>query len=187
MKITFLGAEEEVTGSRYLIENNDVKILVDCGLFQGEKQLRMRNWEAFPVPPQSIDAIVLTHAHIDHTGYIPLLVKHGFRGKIYCSPATYALCAILLVDSGTLQEEDARKVNEAGYSEHSPALPLYTAEDAQESLHFFQVVDYDKILNLRSLHITLIASYHILGASFVIVSDGKQKLTFSGDLGGLMR
>jgi metallo-beta-lactamase family protein len=183
MKITFLGATQEVTGSRYLIEDGDTKILVDCGLFQGDKQTRSRNWDTFPVDAKSIQAIVLTHAHIDHTGYIPVLIKKGFKGKIYCSKATYQLCAILLVDSGNLQEEDAQRVNEAGYSEHVPALPLYTAGDAQQSLKFFQTMDFNQPFNLGSLKINLISSGHILGASFVIVSDGKETLTFSGDLG----
>jgi len=182
MKITFLGAVEEVTGSKYLIEHEDTKILVDCGLFQGE--FKKHNWDKFPIEPSSIDAVVLTHAHIDHTGYIPALVKNGFRGKIYCSKATLALCSILLIDSGYLQEEDAKNANKEGYSRHHPALPLYTGADAQNSLTFFQVVDYNKILKIgKSLNVTLISSGHILGASFVVISDGKQTITFSGDLG----
>jgi metallo-beta-lactamase family protein len=183
MKITFLGGVEEVTGSKYLIDNQDIKILVDCGLFQGHRELRERNWDPFPVEPSSIHAIVLTHAHIDHTGYIPALIKRGFKGKIYCSRGTYELCAIMLLDSGSLQEEDAKKANKYGYSRHSPALPLYTKKDAENSLKFFQVVDFDKVVSLGSLKVTLIASYHILGASFVVVSDGKETLSFSGDLG----
>lgn len=174
MKITFLGAVEEVTGSKYLIENEDIKILVDCGLFQGNREIRKRNWDAFPIEPQSIDAIVLTHAHIDHTGYIPSLVKKGFKGKIYCSKATYALCSILLVDNGFLQEEHAKEVNRP---------PLYTVVDAQNALKSFKAIDYNTVLNIGSLTITLISSSHILGASFVIISDGKHILTFSGDLG----
>ena len=128
MKITFLGAVEEVTGSRYLVESDDTKILVDCGLFQGGKESSARNWNAFPIEPSSIDAIVLTHAHIDHTGYIPRLVKDGFKGKIYCSKATYALCSILLVDSGFIHEENARR------SHDSKAEPLYTPKHAENSL-----------------------------------------------------
>ena len=175
MKITFLGGVEEVTGSRNLIETDDIKILVDCGLFQGERSIAQRNWDPFPIKPSSIDAIVLTHAHIDHTGYIPVLIKNGFKGKIYCSKGTYDLCTLLLIDSGNLQEEEAARNNRK---------PLYTARDAQDSLHFFQVVDDNTVLRLGTLlQITLIRSYHILGATFVIVSDGKQKLTFSGDLG----
>lgn len=173
MKITFLGAVEEVTGSKYLIEDEDVKILVDCGLFQGNKEITQHNWEPLPIDPQLIDAIILTHAHIDHTGYIPVLVKNGFKGKIYCSKATYALCEILLMDSGSLQE--AHSTNRT---------PLYTVRDVEYSLQFFQTVTYDTVFMLgKFLHITLVSSHHILGASFVIISDGKQKLTFSGDLG----
>jgi metallo-beta-lactamase family protein len=184
MKITFFGAVEEVTGSRYLIETDDVKILVDCGLFQGEHELTKHNWDAFPVDPKSIEAIVLTHAHIDHTGYIPVLVKKGFKGKIYCSKATYALCAIMLVDSGHLQEEDAKHMNARGDSEHAPIVPLYTAQDAQDSLPLFHAIEYDTPVNIgKTLQATLIRSGHILGSSFVVLTDGKEKLTFSGDLG----
>jgi metallo-beta-lactamase family protein len=183
MKITFLGAVEEVTGSKYLIENEETKILVDCGMFQGIKETRTRNWEKFPIDPSSIDAIVLTHAHIDHSGYIPALVKNGFNGKIYCSAPTFALCSILLVDSGELQEEDAKDANQHGYSKHKPALPLYTGNDAKHSLEHFKVINYDATFNIGSLKITLMSAGHIPGASFVIVSDGKKILTFSGDLG----
>lgn len=183
MKISFFGAAQEVTGSRYLIQEGNTKILVDCGLFQGDRQSRKRNWDPFPIDPSQIDAVVLTHAHIDHTGYIPLLVKKGFRGKIYCSAATYALCGIMLLDSASLQEEDAKKINDYGYSQHKPALPLYTKADAQNSLKYFQVLEYDTLLDIGPLQVSLIPCGHILGASFVIVSNGKNKLTFSGDLG----
>lgn len=183
MKITFLGAVEEVTGSKYLVEDNDVKILVDCGLFQGIKEITQRNWDPLPLAPASIDALVLTHAHIDHTGYIPLLIKNGFKGKIYCSTATRELCAILLPDCGSLQEEEAKHSNDKRDPQHPAMMPLYTKLDAENSLKFFQTVDYDTILNIKSFRVTLIRSGHILGSSFVIVSDGKQTLTFSGDLG----
>ncbi len=172
MKITFLGATQEVTGSKYLIEDKGTKILVDCGLFQGDKELRGQNMDKFPIEPSSIDAIVLTHAHIDHTGYIPALVKDGFRGAIYCSKATYQLSSIMLLDSGRVQEKEATD------------LPLYTEKDAEYALQFFKVVDYDTIVNIgTSLKVTLIRSGHILGSAFVILSDGKQTVTFSGDLG----
>jgi metallo-beta-lactamase family protein len=184
MKITFLGAVEEVTGSRYLVEHATIKILVDCGMFQGPREIAQRNVEPFPVDPKSIDAIVLTHAHIDHTGYIPALVKNGFTGKIYCSKGTYALCSLLLVDSGSLQEGEAKNINRRGGPDHPPAVALYTAQDAENSLQFFKPIDYDTVINIGgSFKITLIRSGHILGSAFVIVSDGKQKLTFSGDLG----
>ncbi len=186
MKITFLGGVEEVTGSRHLVEHAGTKILVDCGMFQGERSLTQRNWDPFPVDPRSIQAIVLTHAHIDHTGYIPVLIKQGFTGKIYCSPATYELCALLLLDSGALQEEEAKRINERKHRDAPPAppvIPLYTAADAQNSLAFFEPVKYDAAQTIGGLRVTLIRSYHILGSAFVVVTDGKQKLTFSGDLG----
>jgi metallo-beta-lactamase family protein len=128
MQITFLGAAQTVTGSKYLLSVDSKKILIDCGLFQGYKELRLRNWDKFFINPAEIDAVIITHAHIDHTGYLPLLVKNGFKGKIYASPGTKALCAILLPDSGYLQEEEARNANKFGYSKHKPALPLYTQE-----------------------------------------------------------
>lgn len=183
MKITFFGAVEEVTGSRYLIEQGDTKILVDCGLFQGLRELTKHNWEKFPIDPKSIDAIVLTHAHIDHTGYIPLFFKKGFRGKIYCSKPTVALCAIMLVDSGHLQEEDAKHHNARANEGEAHIEPLYTAQDAQDAMTLFQGVEYDEVTKIGPLEVTFIRSGHILGASFVIVTDGKERLTFSGDLG----
>lgn len=184
MKITFLGAVEEVTGSRFLVEHENIKILVDCGLFQGSRENAERNLESFPVDPSSIDAVVLTHAHIDHAGYIPALIKNGFRGKIYCSKGTYMLCSILLIDSGSLQEAEVKNINQRGGPSHPPAMALYTVRDAENSLKFFKAVDYDTVIDIGgSLKVTLIRSGHILGSAFVIVSDGRQKLTFSGDLG----
>src|SRR5665648_146839 len=125
MELQFLGAAKTVTGSKYLIKAGNKKILIDCGLFQGHKPLRLRNWQPLPLDAASIDCVILSHAHIDHSGYIPLLVKNGFRGKIYCSKATLDLCAILLPDSGHLQEEEAALANRLNYSKHHPALPLY--------------------------------------------------------------
>lgn len=175
MKITFYGATEEVTGSKYIVENNDARILIDCGLFQGNREITRRNLNPFPVAPNTIDAVVLTHAHIDHSGYIPALVKNGFRGPIYCSQATYQICTSLLIDSGRLQEEEAKR----GHSE----APLYTQEDAERALTFFKPVDFETVITIKSLHITLMRSGHILGSAFIIINDGKQTLTFSGDLG----
>lgn len=184
MKLSFLGATGTVTGSKYLIEHENKKILIDCGLFQGYKDLRLRNWEKLPFDAHSIHAVILTHAHIDHSGYIPLLIKQGFVGKIYCSYATYELCAILLPDSGHIQEEDARRANQYGYSIHRPALPLYTKEDAENSLKFFHVLDFGKPCFLdENLYFTLNHSGHILGSSFISLSDGNNTIVFSGDLG----
>jgi len=184
MKLTFLGATGTVTGSKYLLEHAGRKILVDCGLFQGLKKLRLRNWENLPVDPASIDAVLLTHAHIDHSGYIPLLVKRGFKGKIYCSGATFDLCAILLPDSGYLQEADANRANRYSYTKHKPALPLYTQKDAEKSLEQFRVVDSGEPHDLEGgITFTLSRSGHILGSSFVRVSDGQTSILFSGDLG----
>ena len=129
--LTFLGGAGTVTGSKYLLEGDGIRILVDCGLFQGFKALRLRNWAALPVPPASISAVLLTHAHLDHSGYLPLLVKNGFRGPIICTSATQDLCKVLLPDSGHLQEQDAEFANRHGFSKHHPALALYTEEDAE--------------------------------------------------------
>ncbi len=126
MDITFLGATGTVTGSKYLVTSGSTRVLVDCGLFQGFKQLRLKNWAPLPIAPWHTEAIILTHAHIDHSGYLPLLVKNGFMGPVYCTEATRDLCAILLPDSGRLQEEEAAYANTPGYSKHQPALPLYT-------------------------------------------------------------
>lgn len=186
MKLTFLGATETVTGSKYLIEDENKKILIDCGLFQGYKELRLKNWEKFPIDPAIIDIVILTHAHIDHSGYIPLLVKNGFKGKIYTSAATYDLCSILLPDSGYLQEEDANRANRYGYTKHKPALPLYTEEEAENSLKYFQTIDFDKKIDIgNGLSFILKNSGHILGSAFVILSNQEKTITFSGDLGRL--
>lgn len=182
MKITFFGAVEEVTGSRYLVSHNDRHILVDCGMFQGPRETYERNYKPFPIDPGTIDAIVLTHAHIDHTGYIPALIKQGFKGSIYCSKGTYALCSLLLLDSGAIQEYKAKKRIQQD-SHRKPLGPLYTVHDAETSLRFFKPTDYDTAITLGSLTVTLVRSGHILGSAFVRVSDGSHTLTFSGDLG----
>jgi len=151
MEIQFLGATKTVTGSKYLLKA-DKKVLVDCGLFQGLKELRLRNWQSLPIAPDSIDAVVLTHAHLDHTGYLPLLVKNGFCGKIYATPFTIELCKILLLDSGHLQEEEARRANRLGYSKHKPALPLYTRSDAQAVFPLFKPISFHQDFNVGDLH-----------------------------------
>jgi metallo-beta-lactamase family protein len=184
MKLTFLGATGTVTGSRYLLADDGRKFLIDCGLFQGLKELRLRNWEAFSIPPPSIDAILLTHAHLDHSGFIPKLVREGFRGPVYCSPATYDLCGILLPDSGHLQEDDAERANRHNYSKHKPALPLYTEQEARKSLEQFRAVDFAAPHRLSEfLEVSFHRAGHILGASSIHISDGSTSILFSGDLG----
>lgn len=184
MQLTFLGATNTVTGSKFLLSLDNKKILVDCGLFQGLKELRLRNWVKLPVDPHLIDAVILTHAHIDHSGYLPVLVKNGFRGKVYSSLATKDLCAVLLPDSGYLQEEEARNANKYGYSKHHPAVPLYTREDAERTLTLFHPLEFRKKhkLDVETL-VTLIPAGHILGASFVQIKHYNETLLFSGDLG----
>jgi metallo-beta-lactamase family protein len=144
LSLTFLGAAGTVTGSKHLLEIDGRRILVDCGLFQGLKELRERNWEPLPIDPATIDAVVLTHAHLDHCGYLPRLVSAGFRGRIFCTPATRELCSLVLPDAAHIQEEDAREANRHGFSKHSPALPLYTSVDAARTLTQFQPVGYDR-------------------------------------------
>jgi metallo-beta-lactamase family protein len=142
--LQFLGAAGTVTGSRYLVEAGGKRILVDCGLFQGYKQLRDRNRGAFPVPPDSIDVLLLTHAHLDHSGYIPAFVKNGFRGKVVCTPATAELCSLLLPDSGHLQEEEVKYARQHKYSKHDNPTPLYTLEDAEAALRLFETREFDQ-------------------------------------------
>ena len=149
MKLTFLGATGTVTGSRYLVETEQARVLVDCGLFQGYKQLRLRNWDPPPLDAASLDAVVLTHAHLDHTGYLPRLVAAGFRGKAYCTPATRDLLALLLPDSGHLQEEEARFASRHGYSKHHPPKPLYTEDEARATLACLATAAWHRALDVR--------------------------------------
>lgn len=184
MELTFLGATETVTGSKYLITHHSKKILVDCGLFQGYKALRLHNWSKLPIDPAQIHAVIITHAHIDHTGYLPLLVKSGFRGKIYATPGTQALCEILLPDSGYLQEKDAEHANKVGSSKHHPALPLYTEEDAKHALTYFVSIGYDKPHILADdFSFTFLRAGHIIGSSFVKIKQGNTSVLFTGDMG----
>ena len=138
--LTFLGAARTVTGSKHLLEVDGQRILFDCGLFQGLKELRERNWSPLPIPPETIDVVVLTHAHIDHSGWLPRLVGQGFKGPVYCTGGTLDLCRLVLPDAAHLQEEDAKFANKRGFSKHHPALPLYTEEDAAEALSRFRTV-----------------------------------------------
>ena len=184
VNIRFLGGAGTVTGSKYLVEHEGQRLLVDCGLFQGYKQLRLRNRDPLPVVPAQIGAVVLTHAHIDHSGYLPLLVREGFKGKVLCTPGTRDLCRIMLPDSGHLQEEEAAYANRKGFSRHQPALPLYNEDDARESLkHLHAVPPHEVFEPLRGWRVRLSGAGHILGAASVLIEVGGKRLLFSGDLG----
>jgi len=184
MKLTFLGATDTVTGSRYLVEHQDSRVLVDCGLFQGPKKLRERNWRALPFDAASIDAVVLTHAHIDHSGYLPRLCQAGFTGRVYCTAGTRDLLQILLPDAGHLQEEQARHANRFGYARHEPALPLYTHADAEASLERLAAVPFHHAFEpAPGLAMRFVPVGHIIGAASVAVTAGGTTLTFSGDVG----
>jgi metallo-beta-lactamase family protein len=185
--LTFLGAARCVTGSKYLLEVNDTRILVDCGLFQGLKELRLRNWEPLPVPASSIQAVVLTHAHIDHSGYLPRLLHEGFAGRVFCTPGTADLCKIVLPDAGRLAEEDAREANRHGYTKHNPALPLFTEADAFGVLGHLQPVGFDRPVPITDdVCVRFVNSGHLLGSAFAVLSlavNGGRQVVFSGDVG----
>ncbi len=187
--IQFLGAARTVTGSKHLIEADGYRAMVDCGLFQGLKELRLRNWDPLPVNPASINAVILTHAHIDHSGYLPRLVRDGFDGQVFATPGTVELARIMLPDSAHLQEEDAAYANKVGSTKHQPALPLYTGSDATEACRRLQSVNYHKRVQLTNkLSFEFVTAGHILGSSFVIFdvecNDGRRKsLIMTGDLG----
>lgn len=184
MKLQFLGATNTVTGSKYLLSHGARKLLVDCGLFQGYKELRLRNRAPFAIDPAQVDAVVLTHAHLDHSGYLPLLVKDGFRGKIYCSAATYDLCQLLLPDSGHLLEEEAIYANRHGFSKHTPALPLYSEADAVRALRHFHPLAFGTWFTpAAGIQCMLSPAGHILGAAIVTVRADGKTMVFSGDLG----
>jgi metallo-beta-lactamase family protein len=184
MQVSFYGATQTVTGSRYLLRCADRQFLVDCGLFQGYKHLRLKNWAALPFDPRAIDAVLLTHAHLDHSGYLPLLVKKGFKGRIHATAATIELCRILLPDSGRLQEEQAQFANRHGFSKHSPALPLYTEQDARDCLDRFARVRFDETFELApEIHARFRRAGHLPGAASIHVTDGHTSILFSGDLG----
>jgi metallo-beta-lactamase family protein len=183
-RLSFLGAAETVTGSRYLVERDGARVLVDCGLFQGPKRLRERNWRRLAVEPASLDAVVLTHAHIDHSGYLPRLCNDGFTGPVYCTPGTRDLLHILLPDAGFLQEEEARHANLRGYAHHQPALPLYTRADAERCLGQLAAVDFHtRFVAATGIAAQFARAGHILGAATVNLEAGSTVLGFSGDVG----
>ena len=184
-KLTFMGASRTVTGSKYLLDIDGRKILVDCGLFQGLKELRLRNWEPLPIDPADLSAVVLTHAHLDHTGYLPRLTAGGYRGRVHCTAGTADLCQLVLPDAARLQEEDAREANRLHYSKHSPALPLYRESDAFRALSQLQVVSFDTRISLiDGVEIEFIHAGHLLGSAFIrMFIKGGPTILFGGDLG----
>ncbi|MFN3651791.1 MAG: MBL fold metallo-hydrolase RNA specificity domain-containing protein [Armatimonadota bacterium] len=182
--ITFYGATDTVTGSRHLLETAGKRVLVDCGLFQGPREIRERNWKPFAVRPDSLDAVVLTHAHMDHTGYLPRVVKHGYRGPVYCTPATRDLLHVMLKDSARLQKEEAEHANRHGWSRHHPALPLYDEEDVRRCLSQLEPVDYDTLFEpVPGVATHFIRAGHILGSAFVSAETDAGRVLFGGDLG----
>ena len=183
MQIQFLGAADSVTGSRHLVTLGDQRILLDCGMFQGYKMLRERNWAPLQVPPREIDAVVLSHAHLDHSGWLPCLVKAGFRGPIYASAATRDLAEVLLLDSAHLQEEDARRANRGGWTRHAKALPLYTRADARSAIAKIVPVAPGRALRIGPVDVNLTPVGHLLGACAVSLGHQGRTLAFSGDVG----
>lgn len=184
VSIHFLGAASTVTGSKYLIELAGKKILIDCGLFQGLKELRLLNWQPLPFDASALDAVILTHGHLDHVGYLPLLVKQGFKGKIHATGPTIEIAKLILLDSAKIQEEDAERANRFGYSKHHPAKPLYTTKEAEAVFHLFQLQTIDNWIKLSDLF-TFRFRYngHIVGATFIELKAADKLLVFSGDIG----
>ena len=183
--LSFLGAAQTVTGSKHLVNTGRSQVLVDAGLFQGHKELRLRNWADLPISARDLDAIVLTHAHLDHVGYLPRIVSQGFRGRVFCTPGTMDLAKLVLVDSANLQEEDARQANREGYSRHHPALPLYTVADAWRAVSQLQPVGYDRQVTVApGIEISFVPMGHLLGSAAVRMhlADGPS-IVFGGDLG----
>lgn len=204
--LTFLGAAQTVTGSKHLLNVNGHRVLFDCGLFQGQKELRERNWHKLPFDPASLDAVVLTHAHLDHSGYLPKLVASGFKGRIFCTPGTLDLCRLVLPDAGRIQEEDARQANRHGYTKHQPALPLFTEADAFLAIERLQPLGYERpIAVVPGVEVDFIPAGHLLGSAYARVrisgpggksatpavgvsgtairSESRLRILFGGDLG----
>src|SRR5262245_41730638 len=182
--LTFLGAAGTVTGSKHLVDTGTHKVLVDCGLFQGLKELRERNWQPLPVAASDIHAVVLTHAHLDHCGYLPRLVADGFRGRVFCTPGTQDLCSLVLPDSAHIQEEDARDANRQGYSKHHPALPLYTSNDAARALMQLQPVGFNRAMPIApGVEPDFLPAGHLLGSAYARIKCEGKTIVFGGDLG----
>jgi len=184
-QLTFLGAARTVTGSKYLLEHGGSRVLVDCGLFQGLKELRLRNWDGLPLGPDALHAVVLTHAHLDHVGYLPRLVAHGYRGRIFCTGGTADLCRLVLPDAARIQEEDARQANKHTYTKHHPALPLYTEADAYRAISQLQPVGYERPIEVApGITVRFSQAGHLLGSAYVFTRlDGGATILFGGDLG----
>jgi metallo-beta-lactamase family protein len=186
--LTFLGAAGTVTGSKHLLDLGDHRVLVDCGLFQGLKELRLRNWSPLPIEAPLIDAVILTHAHLDHCGYLPRLVAQGFHGRIFCTPGTRELCTLVLPDAARIQEEDARDANRHAYTKHNPALPLYTQNDAARALGQLQPIGYDRpVPVVAGLEVEFINAGHLLGSAYARAHLGDRTILFGGDLGRYSR
>jgi metallo-beta-lactamase family protein len=183
MRLTFLGGTETVTGSKYLLETETTRVLIDCGLYQGYKWLRRRNWQPLPLGIDAVDAIVLSHAHLDHSGFIPVLYKHGFRGKVFTHAATASLCGLLWPDSGKIQEEDAKFYHKHKLSRHAEPEPLYDEATAQAALKLLQPVEFHHTFQIGDLSFTLQPAGHLLGAASVIVQHHDYRIGFSGDVG----
>lgn len=183
VNLQFWGAANTVTGSRYLVRTPRRQVLVDCGLFQGYKLLRERNWRPFPVDPSSLDAVLLTHAHLDHSGYLPALVAHGFKGEIHCSEATAALCEVLWLDAAHLQEEEAKFRNRHGSTKHHPALPLFDTRQARAALKRLRPVELNQPLRLDDIAVRFHLNGHILGSCFLDVEADGRHILFTGDMG----
>ncbi|NDV16727.1 MBL fold metallo-hydrolase [Muricauda sp. TY007] len=184
LQIYFLGASETVTGSKFYLHSEEIKILVDCGLFQGVKELRKQNWESLPVDASQMDYVLLTHGHLDHCGYLPLLVRQGFRGKILGTGPTLEIARIILEDSAKIQEEEAERANEEKYSKHDPALPLYTKQDVAFTLKFFEQVEEGEEISLSDhCSVTFLYNGHIIGSTYLDMDLYGKRFVFSGDVG----